>query len=88
MGAKGEGTDFPHGDTDDLPEGALGGAAVLLCGIPEGCVDPEPGVFLTPQWLAGELEADDDLAKGLVDRFQDEESFLATLEADQDRTER
>ena len=70
-----------HRLVDDLPEGAVDGAAVLLRGIREGRVDPDQAWFWTPEWLAGELEADEDLAKGRVDRF------LAALEADEDRSE-
>lgn len=76
-----------HRLVDDLPEGAIAGAAVLLRGIREGHVDPDQAWFWTPEWLAGELEADEDLAKGRGDRFQDEDSFLAALEADEDRSE-
>jgi hypothetical protein len=40
--------------------------------------------FWTPEWQAGEREADADVAAGRVEHFEDGEAFVASLR-DEDR---
>lgn len=41
--------------------------------------DPDQAWFWTPEWQAGECEADADLAAGRVTHFERDEEFLAAL---------
>jgi hypothetical protein len=70
-----------HELVDELPDAALDGAAVLLRGIIDGPIDPSQAWFWTPQWQAGERQADDQLAasEGIVHRST--EDFIAHLDA-------
>lgn len=47
-----------HELVEGLPENTLDGAAVPLRSLSDGRIDPDQTWFWTPDWLAGELEAD------------------------------
>ena len=42
-------------------------------------IDASQAWFWTPEWQAGEREADADLAAGRSDRYESDEAFLAAL---------
>ncbi len=42
-------------------------------------IDPEQAWFWTPEWQAGEREADDEIAAGRVTTQYSDEEFLAEL---------
>jgi len=42
-------------------------------------IDASQAWFWTPEWQAGEREADEDIAAGRVERFESDEEFLAAL---------
>jgi len=77
---------------DSLPEDVLrrieNGGPVTLVVTKEngqlqlGEIDPEQAWFWTPEWQAGEREADEDIAAGRVTRSYSDEEFLAALEGD------
>lgn len=46
---------------------------------PRKVIDPTQAWFWTPEWQAGEREADEDIAAGRVERFESDEEFLAAL---------
>ena len=48
---------------------------------PMKVIDATQAWFWTPEWQAGEREADADLAAGRFDRYESDEEFLAALEA-------
>lgn len=48
---------------------------------PMKVIDASQAWFWTPDWQAGEREADADIAAGRVERFESDEAFLAALEA-------
>jgi len=48
---------------------------------PMKMIDASQAWFWTPEWQAGEREADADIAAGRVERFESDEEFLAALEA-------
>ncbi len=52
-----------HKLIDELPDTAVEGAGVLLRGIIKGPIDPDQAWFWTPEWLAGEREADPERAE-------------------------
>ncbi len=64
---------------DSLPAGSLEGAGVLLRGIIDGPIDPDQAWFWTPEWQAGERQADKEIgsAKGTV--HQSTDAFVAHL---------
>lgn len=70
-----------HKLVDELPDNAVEGAGVLLRGMIKGPIDPDQAWFWTPEWQAGEREADAELAErsGVVYRGTDE--FIAHLES-------
>jgi hypothetical protein len=70
-----------HELEDELPDAALEGAAVLLRGIIDGPIDPAQAWFWTPQWQAGEREADEQIAAGEGTVHRGTEDFIAHLEA-------
>jgi hypothetical protein len=49
--------------------------------VADGAMDPEQAWFWTPEWQAGELAADADMAAGRGTRYESDEEFLAALEA-------
>lgn len=65
---------------DELPDTAVEGAAVLLRGIIKGPIDPDQAWFWTPEWQAGEREADAEIAPGKGTRYHGDEEFLAALD--------
>jgi hypothetical protein len=69
-----------HKLVDELPDNAVEGAGVLLRGIIKGPIDPDQAWFWTPEWQAKEEEADADKAAGRVERFDNDEAFLAALD--------
>jgi hypothetical protein len=69
-----------HKLVDELPDNAVEGAGVLLRGIIKGPIDPDQAWFWTPEWQAKEREADADKAAGRVERFDNDEAFLAALD--------
>jgi hypothetical protein len=69
-----------HKLVDELPEGAVNGAGVLLRGIIDGPLDPDQSWFWTPDWRRKEQQAEADKAAGNADRFDSDEDFLAALD--------
>jgi hypothetical protein len=69
-----------HKLVDELPDAAVEGAGVLLRGIIKGPIDPDQAWFWTPEWQAGEREADADIAAGRGILYDSDEEFLAALE--------
>jgi hypothetical protein len=69
-----------HKMVDELPETAVGGAAVLLRGIIDGRIDPDQSWFWTPEWQRKEHEAEADRSARSADRFDSDEQFLAALD--------
>lgn len=53
---------------------------MLLRGIIKGPIDPDQAWFWTPEWQAGEHEADADIAAGRGTRYRGDEEFLAALD--------
>jgi antitoxin PrlF len=45
-----------------------------------GKIDPDQAWFWTPEWQAGERQADEDYAVGRFTRYYSDEEFLASLE--------
>ena len=71
-----------HRLLDELPDEAVNGAVVLLHAIQRRRIDPDQAWFWTPEWLAGELEADAEAGTGETELFQNEEEFLEALEGE------
>ncbi len=69
-----------HKLVDELPDGALDGAAVLLRGIIEGPIDPDQAWFWTPEWQRGERESEAEKAAGQSVRYYSDEEFLTALD--------
>lgn len=69
-----------HKLIDELPDTAIEGAGVLLRGIIQGPIDPDQAWFWTPAWLAGEREADAELAKGSGVTYRSTDEFISHLE--------
>jgi antitoxin PrlF len=69
-----------HKLIDELPDTAVDGAGVLLRGIIKGPIDPDQAWFWTPEWQAGERDADADVAAGRRTRYHSDEEFLAALD--------
>lgn len=70
-----------HELVESLPENTLDGAAVLLRSLSDGRIDPDQAWFWTPDWLAGELEADRDAKSGAGEVYEDADAFKAALRA-------
>ncbi len=58
-------------------------AAVILAIVAEGRkeIDPDQRWFWEPEWLAGELEADQEIAAGQGTRYESDEAWEASLRA-------
>ena len=69
-----------HRLVDELPEEAVEGTAALLRKVVLRQIDPDQAWFWTPEWQAGEREAEDDLAAARFRRFDSDEDFLAHLD--------
>ena len=69
-----------HKLIDELPDTAVEGAGVLLRGIIKGPIDPGQAWFWTPEWQAGEREADEDIVAARGTRYHSNEEFLAALD--------
>jgi hypothetical protein len=54
--------------------------ALVLRAQSERQIDPDQAWFWTPEWLAGELEADAEMAAGRGRFFESDEAFLAHLD--------
>jgi len=48
---------------------------------PMKVIDASQAWFWTPEWQAGERQADAEIAAGLGERFESDEEFLAALDA-------
>ena len=48
---------------------------------PMKVIDATQAWFWTPEWQAGERQADAEIAAGLGDRYESDEEFLAALDA-------
>jgi AbrB family looped-hinge helix DNA binding protein len=48
---------------------------------PMKLIDATQAWFWTPEWQAGERQADAEIAAGLGERFESDEEFLAALDA-------
>lgn len=48
---------------------------------PQGPIDESQAYFWTPEWQAGEREADEDIAAGRVHTFDNVDELIASLEA-------
>jgi hypothetical protein len=70
-----------HKLVDELPDGAVDGAGVLLRGIISGPIDPDQAWFWPPEWQEGEREADADLAGGRANTFRSTNEFIAHLKS-------
>ncbi len=70
-----------HRLVDDLPDDAVEGTATLLQKVVLRQIDPDQWWFWTPEWQAGEREADADLAAGRFQRFDSDEAFLTHLDS-------
>jgi len=66
-------------DEDDAYAALLRRAAAVGLHKPDP-VPPDQAWFWTPEWLAGEIEASEDIAAGRVTRYDSDEEFLASLE--------
>lgn len=63
-----------------LAIGAVGvGLLFLLLARGEQDTDPEQGWFWKPDWLAGEFEADRQIAAGQVTHYDSDEAFIQGL---------
>ena len=65
--------------TDEEYEALLARAAAFGYHKPDP-VPPDQTWFWTPEWLAGEIEASEDIAAGRVNRYMSTEEFLASLD--------
>jgi hypothetical protein len=70
-----------HELVEGLPENTLDGAAVLLRSLSDGRIDPDQTWFWTPDWLAGELEADREGKTDPGEVYEDADAFKAALHA-------
>lgn len=70
-----------HKLIDELPETAVDGAGVLLRGIVKGPIDPDQAWFWTPEWQAGEREAEAERAEGAGTVYRSTEDFIAHLKS-------
>jgi hypothetical protein len=70
-----------HKLVDELPDNAVEGAGVLLRGIIKGPLDPDQAWFWTPEWQAGEREAEAELAEGSGVAYRSTDDFIAHLES-------
>ena len=70
-----------HELVEHLPENTLDGAAVLLRSLSDGRVDPDQAWFWTPDWLAGELEADREARSDAGEVYEDANAFKTALRA-------
>jgi hypothetical protein len=70
-----------HELVEGLPENTLDGAAVLLRSLSDGRIDPDQTWFWTPDWLAGELEADRQGKTDPGEVYEDADAFKAALHA-------
>jgi hypothetical protein len=68
-----------HRLVDELPENAVEGAVLLLNSIVSGRIASDQAWFWTPEWQAGEREADAQLAAGEGQVFDTDEGFIAHL---------
>lgn len=69
-----------HRLVDELPDGAVDGAGVLLRGIVRGPIAADQAWFWTPEWQEGERDADAALAAGEGTAFESTEHFISHLE--------
>jgi antitoxin PrlF len=70
-----------HKLVDELPDDAVEDAGVLLRRIIMGPSAPDQAWFWTPEWLAGEREADAERAEGAGRAFRSTDEFMAHLES-------
>jgi AbrB family looped-hinge helix DNA binding protein len=73
-----------HLEEGDLLEAELTEDGILL--RPQKVIDATQAWFWTPEWQAGEREADADLAAGRVETFASGEDLLRALERRSKRT--
>jgi len=66
-----------HLEEGDLLEAELTADGILL--RPQKVIDATQAWFWTPEWQAGEREADADIAAGRVETFASGEEFVAAL---------
>jgi hypothetical protein len=81
-----------HRLVDRLPDDVVArleqGSAVTLTVTDDGGrlvlreIEPEQAWFWTAGWQRGEREVDAEIAAGQLERFSDDEEFLAALTAD------
>jgi len=70
-----------HQLVDTLPDEAVDAATVLVREVAEGRIDPDQAWFWTPEWQAGEREADTEYAQGEGVIYHSDEEFVAHLES-------
>ncbi|MGH2875925.1 MAG: AbrB/MazE/SpoVT family DNA-binding domain-containing protein [Solirubrobacteraceae bacterium] len=70
-----------HQLVDELPDTAVEGAGVLLRGIIKGPIDPDQAWFWTPEWQAGERQADAEITDGSGTIFRSTDEFISHLES-------
>lgn len=68
-----------HLEEGDLLEAEITPEGILL--RPQKVIDATQAWYWTPEWQAGEREADADLAAGRVETFDSGEEFLEALRA-------
>ena len=68
-----------HQIVDDLPEGAIASASLMLRGLATGAIDPDQAWVWTPEWQAKLRGALEDLAAGRVTRFDNEQDLLGAI---------
>lgn len=68
-----------HLEEGDLLEAEITEDGILL--RPQKVIDATQAWFWTPEWQAGELEADTQEAAGLGETFNSGEEFVAALQA-------
>ena len=71
-----------HDLVDELPDGAVEGAALLLRQVLHGQIDPDQLWFWSPAWQAKEHAVDESLARGDPGTlYSSDDAFLAALES-------
>jgi antitoxin PrlF len=65
-------------DEGDIVEVEITADGILL--RPKKLIDATQAWFWTPEWQAGEREADEDVEAGRFDRYESDEELLAALE--------
>jgi len=68
-----------HQLVDELPDGSIDGAALLLTRVVKGHLDPDQAWVWTEEWQDQLRASLSELATGLTQRFGSSEDFQASL---------